>query len=125
MANEHYKAALEYFNKCLADNPDDPAILGSIGIAAAGLKDRARALDAGHKAISLTKYNGTDKSDRMGEMAQIYVMLGDYDKSLEILDELLKNPSNISIKLLQIDPVWKPLQGMPEFKKLISDYSRN
>jgi tetratricopeptide (TPR) repeat protein/TolB-like protein len=125
MANEHYKAALEYFNKCLADNPDDPAILGSIGIAAAGLKDRARALDAGQKAIMLTRYNGSDKSDRMVEMAQVYVMLGEYDKCLEILDELLKNPSNISIKLLQLDPVWKPLQVIPEFKKMISAYSRN
>jgi len=125
MANEHYKAALEYFNKCLADNPDDPAILGSIGIAAAGLKDKTRALDAGQKAITLTRYNGYDKSDRMEELAQVYVMLGEYDKCLEILDELLKNPSNISIKLLQLDPVWKPLQVIPEFKKMISAYSRN
>lgn len=125
MAYEHYKAALEYFNKCLADIPDDPAILSSIGIAAAGLKDRARALDAGQKAITLTRYNGSDKSDRMVEMAQVYVMLGEYDKCLEILDELLKNPSNISIKLLQLDPVWKPLQVIPEFKKMISAYSRN
>jgi tetratricopeptide (TPR) repeat protein len=125
MASEHYKAALEYFNKCLVKNPDDPVILGSIGIAAAGLNERARALDAGQKAITLTRYNGVEKSDRMVELAQSYVLLGEYDKSLKILDELLKNPSNISIKLLQIDPVWKPLQGMPEFKKLISDYSRN
>ena len=125
MVSEHYKAALEYFYKCLADNPDDPLILGSFGIAAAGLKERAKALDAGQKAIMLTRYNGSDKSDRMVEMAQIYVMLGEYDKCLKILDELLRNPSNISIKLLQLDPVWKPLRGRPEFKKLYSDYSHN
>jgi tetratricopeptide (TPR) repeat protein len=125
MSSEHYKAALEYFSKCLADKPDDPTILSSIGIAAAGLKERERALSAGQKAITLTQYNGIEKSDRMGELAQIYIMLGEYDKSLKILNELLKNPSNISIKLLQLDPVWKPLQVKPEFKKLISDYSRN
>jgi tetratricopeptide (TPR) repeat protein len=124
MASEHYRAALEYFNKCLAVDPADPEILGSIGIAAAGLKDRVRALDAGQKAIMLTRYDGSEKSDRMTEMAQIYVMLGEYDKSLKILDDLLKNPSNISVKLLQIDPVWKPLQVIPEFKKMISDYSQ-
>jgi tetratricopeptide (TPR) repeat protein/TolB-like protein len=123
MAYEHYKAALEYFNECLVNNPDDPLFLSSFGIAAAGLKERAKALDAGQKAITLTKYNGAEKSDRMIELAQIYTMLGDYDKSLKILDELLKNPSNISIKLLQLDPVWKPLHDKPEFKKLLLDYS--
>jgi tetratricopeptide (TPR) repeat protein/TolB-like protein len=123
MASEHYGAALEYFNRYLADNPEDPAILGSIGIAAAGLRERTKALEACEKAIMLTRYNGPDKSDRMIEMAQVYVMLGDYDKSLKILDELLKNPSNISIKLLQLDPFWKPLHDKPGFKKLLLDYS--
>jgi tetratricopeptide (TPR) repeat protein len=123
MASEHYKAALEYFNKCLADNPDDPSILSSSGIAEAGLNERTRALDAGQKAIILTRYNGVEKIDRMGELAQIYVMVGEYDKSLKILDELLKNPSNISIKLLQLDPIWKPLHDKPGFKKLLLDYN--
>jgi tetratricopeptide (TPR) repeat protein len=58
-------------------------------------------------------------------LAQIYSMIGEYDKAIELLEELLKNPSDFSIKLLQLDPVWKPLQKMPEFKKLISEYSGN
>jgi tetratricopeptide (TPR) repeat protein len=125
MAREHYKSALGYFNKWLEKTPEDPMILSFVGISAAGLNDRARALDAGQKAITLTKFNGIDKSDRIKDLAQIYVMLGEYNKSIELLEELLKKPSRISIKLLQIEPVWKPLQKMQEFKKLISEYSGN
>jgi tetratricopeptide (TPR) repeat protein len=123
MAGEYYKSASEFFNKCLADNPDDPEILSSIGISAAGLKDRSRALDAGQRAIDLTKDNGINKSNRIKDLAQIYVMLGEYNRSLKLLDEILKNPSSISIKLLQLDPVWKPLHEKSEFKKIINKYS--
>jgi len=123
MALEYYKSALEYFNECLKDLPDNPGILSAIGVSAAGLNDRKMAMEAGQKAISFTKNNGIDKSDRERDLAQIYVMLGEYAKGISLLDELLKKPSSLSIKLLQIEPVWKPLQEMPEFRKLISEYS--
>jgi tetratricopeptide (TPR) repeat protein len=57
-------------------------------------------------------------------LAQIYSMIGEYDKAIELLEELLKNPSDISIKLLQIDPVWKPLQNKTGFKELLIKYSK-
>jgi hypothetical protein len=82
-------------------------------------------MEAGQKAISLTKYNGMDKSDRERDLAQIYVMLGEYTKGINLLDELLKKPSSISIKLLQIEPVWKPLLEISDFNKLIAAYSDN
>ena len=123
MASEYYKSALEYYNEFLKQYPDNPEILSATGISAAGLNDRKRAMEDGQKAISLTKYNGIDKSDRERDLAQIYVMLGEYTKGIDLLDELLKKPSGISLKLLQIEPVWKPLLEMSEFNKLISAYS--
>jgi len=123
MAREYYKSAHEYYTEFLKQFPDNPGILGAIGISAAGLNNRKIAIEAGQKAVNLTTYDGIDKSDRERDLAQIYVMLGEYSKGIAILDELLKKPSGISIKLLQIEPVWKPLWEMPEFKKLISEYS--
>jgi len=125
MASEYYKSALEYYNEFLKQFPDNPEILSATGISAAGLNDRKRAMEAGQKAISLTKYNGMDKSDRERDLAQIYVMLGEYTKGINLLDELLKKPSSISIKLLQIEPVWKPLLEISDFNKLIAAYSDN
>jgi len=125
MAKEYYKSAFEYFNKCLEGNPDNQQFLSFIGISAAGLKNRTRALDAGQKAINLTKYNGIDKTDRMEDLAQIYVMLGEYNKALDLIKELLENPSLLSPGLLKLDPVWKPLWGNPEFIRLIENHQAN
>ena len=56
---------------------------------------------------------------RIEDLARIYVMVGDYDKALEQIKFLLSHPGPLSVKMLQLDPVWKPLREMPEFKKII------
>ena len=124
MARGHYKSALEFYEKCLADNPENPEILSYIGISAAGMNDRLKAVEAGQKAVKLAEYNYGDYKSRIRDLAEIYVKLGDYSKSLTLLEDLLKNPSDISVKLLQIDPVWKPLQNNPGFKELLIEYSK-
>jgi tetratricopeptide (TPR) repeat protein len=125
LSRNYYQSALDLFNRKLAENPENPRILSRIGIAAAGLNDRLKAIESGQKAIELSGSNVKSKMDGIQDLAQIYVMLGENEKSLELLEELLKNPSSLSVKLMQLDPVWKPLHGMPEFKKLVSQYSVN
>jgi hypothetical protein len=58
---------------------------------------------------------------RVEDLARIYVMVGEYDAALEQIKLLLPIPSRLSVKLLLLDPAWKPLWNLPEFKKLISD----
>ncbi len=122
-ATQHYKSAFDFFNEKLKDDPENPGLLSFVGVSAAGLNDRLKAVEAGQKAIKLAEYNYSEKSWRTEDLAQIYTMLGEYDNAIELLEQLLKNPSDISIKLLQIDPVWKPLQGKSEFKKMLEKYS--
>jgi len=125
LARSHYKSAFEYYTKLLAENPDDPEFLSLVGIAAAGLKERAKALEAGQNALDITRYNGLEKSDRMLDLANIYVVLGEYDKALDLIEELLKNPSSLSPGLLKLDPVWKPLSGRSRFKAILEKYTTN
>ena len=124
-AAQHYRSAFEFYNEKIKDDPGNLDLLSFIGISAAGINKKVEAVEAGQKAVKLAEYNYSEKSWRTEYLAQIYTMIGEYDKAIELLEELLKNPSDISIKLLQLDPVWKPLQKMPEFKKLISEYSGN
>ena len=56
-------------------------------------------------------------------MALIYTVVGEYDLALEQIDQLLSMPSLMSVNLLKNDPVWEPLWELPEFKKLIEQYS--
>ncbi|MFZ0282749.1 MAG: hypothetical protein WAL29_13945 [Bacteroidales bacterium] len=123
MAREHYKNAFEFFNKKLSDNPDNPETLSLIGISAAGLNERTIAVEAGEKAVKLAESDYMVKKWRIRDLAQIYVMVREYDKALKLLEELLKNPSDFSTKLLQIDPVWRPIIKKPDYNKVLLKYS--
>jgi tetratricopeptide (TPR) repeat protein len=125
LSKNFYKSAFEFFSKKLAENPERAEALSYLGIAAAGLNDRNRAVESGQRAIELSMNNVMEKNDRILDLAKIYVMIGEYDKCLDLLKELLRTPSTMSYKILRLDPLWKPVRNMPEFKELISGYSKN
>ena len=123
-ARTYFDSALVFFKKELIANPESAEINSSTGIAYAGLKNRLKAIESGEKAIKLTEDNALYIGERMRDLAQIYVMLGDYDKSLKLIEELLKNPSCFSLGLMRLDPVWKPLIYRPEFQNILIKYSK-
>ncbi len=50
-------------------------------------------------------------------------MVGEYDAALEQIKLLLTIPSRLSVNLLLLDPAWKPLWNLPEFKKMMESFS--
>jgi serine/threonine-protein kinase len=118
-----YKSAVAFYKEKLANEPKNCRYLGSLGFAYACLNNKDEAVESGLNAVELSSNNINKLVDRKLDLAKIYVMLGEYDKCLEQLKYLLRNPSNLSAKLLQLDPVWNPIKELPEFKKMISDYS--
>ena len=61
----------------------------------------------------------------MEDLARIYVMIGEHEKALERIELLLSIPGNLSPYLLQLDPIWKPLENNPKFIELLETYSEN
>jgi len=56
---------------------------------------------------------------RVGDLARIYVMVGEFDLAVNQIEFLLSMPSELSIPLLRLDPAWNPLHRHARFKKLI------
>ena len=52
-------------------------------------------------------------------MARIYILLGEPEKALDMLEPLLKVPYFLSPGWLRIDPTFDALRGNPRFKKLV------
>ena len=107
--------------------PDDSRLYSSLGIAYAGLGQKKEAIEAGEKAVELLPiskeaYRGTY---RMEDLARIYVMVGEHEQALERIELLLSIPGMLSTNLLQLDPVWKPLENNPKFIELLETYSEN
>ena len=98
-------------------------MLGSsaLGIAYAGLGRKQEAIRQGEVAVDLlpTSKDAMRGPYRLMDLAQIYTMVGDYDRAVKWLEYLLSIPSRLSKVLLRIDPTWDPLRNHPRFQKLV------
>jgi TolB-like protein/Flp pilus assembly protein TadD len=106
--------------------PDEARLYGSLGLACAGVGDKENAILRGKKAVELLSiekdaFIGTN---RVWELAWIYVMVKEYDKALEQLEILLSHPSSFSSQYLLMDPRWEPLRNQPEFIRITEIYSQ-
>ena len=54
--------------------------------------------------------------------AETYTILGDTDKALATLDEMLQKPSPVTVQTLKINPMWDPLRKDPRFQALLDKY---
>lgn len=122
-SQKYFTSAVSSIMEETQNRPADEESLIKLGIAYAGLKNREKAVEAGRMALELVKDNALESTVAKEELAKIYIMLGDYDNALEILDELLRIPSFFSLKMIELDPVYKPLVYLPAFQKMAFKYS--
>jgi len=118
-----YDSARIILEKKVQSRPGDGPFHSFLGIAYAGLGRKEEAIREGKRGMELLPVS-TDALDGPGlvqSLAQIYVMVGDYDSAIDQLEYLLSIPSqNISIPYLRIDPTWAPLRNHPRFQKLLA-----
>jgi tetratricopeptide (TPR) repeat protein len=125
-AARYYDSALVDFNNVRTTDNNNSYLHSLIGLTYAGLGNKEKAVDEGKEAIDLRvkDKNKMKESDMIVTLAQIYTKIGLYDEAIKNIEYLLKNPSNFSPKLLELDPVWKPLNNKPEYQILIKKYSK-
>ncbi len=121
-ATAYYDSARIGVEKWVGENPDNFYGHGNLGIAYAGLGRREEAVREGKLAVAILPlskdaYYGTYP---ILYLATIYTLLGEQDAAIEQLELLLSIPSDISVPLLRIDPLWDPLREHPRFKALVA-----
>jgi len=113
------RVALE--NRIRSD-PSDPVSHASLGLALAHLEQREHAISEGQRAVALLPLN----KDALGnpylqhQLARIYLLLGEHEDALDVLEQLLDVPYLLSPGWLRIDPTFDPLRGNPRFESLAS-----
>jgi TolB-like protein/Flp pilus assembly protein TadD len=121
LAKKYYDKVLEIVKAKIQQEPDDARLHSALGIAYAGLGRRQEAIREGRLAADLLPI-GKDAmrgTYRVGDLARIYVMVGDFDLAVDQIAFLLSIPSELSIDLLRLDPAWNPLRGHARFQKLL------
>jgi len=120
-ARELYESAAGLLEKELEERPDDDRIHSSLGVAYAGLGRKEEAIREGKKGAELVPVseNAVIGPFRVGDLASVYTLTGDYDEALDLIEHLLSIPSWLSIPLLELDPRWDPLRNHPRFQELL------
>ena len=124
-AAEYADSSLFSYNRDLVGDKVNYEVHGSLGIAYALKGNSQMALEEAGIAIGLAKKNILNEIDCKVELARIYTILRDYNNAFMLVDTLLNSPSCISVKLLQLDPLWKPLTESQQYRTLIKKNSRN
>jgi len=127
LARQYYEDSRIKLETRINQDLNDSRLFSALGIVYAGLGMKEKAIESGKKGVDLMPiekeaYRGVY---RVEDLARIYVMTGEYQETIKLLDRLLSLPGPLSVKLLLLDPTWKPLWNLPEFKRITNKYSRH
>jgi len=96
----------------LKNSPDDAKLRIRLAKVLAFLGEKAPALAEALRASEL-------QPESKEGVAQVYTILGDNNRAIEILDGLLNRPSSVTVQGLRVNPIWDPLRNDPRFLALI------
>jgi TolB-like protein/DNA-binding winged helix-turn-helix (wHTH) protein/Tfp pilus assembly protein PilF len=113
--------AAELLEREIEARPQDYRLHTSLGRAYARLGRKEEAVRAGENAIELVPVVADKWPQKIG-LAEIYARVGQHDKAIDLIDELLSIPCEFSVGLLRLDPAWDPLRDNPRFQALLEKY---
>ena len=124
LSKKYFETSRIQLEKMLLSNPGDNRLYFAQCRNYAGIGDKDKAVSKLNKAIELSPSLGEKygRFTRSRYLALIYLLTGDYKKTLEQIDFLLTNPCGFSVNILKLDPLYDPLRSLPEYKKIIEKY---
>jgi serine/threonine-protein kinase len=110
------------YGEQLRATPRDPQRLVFLGLALAYLGRKTEAIAAGQRAVDILPIT---KDAWFGayiqcQLMRIYIVVGEPEKALDLLEPLLKRPYPLSPGWLKIDPNFDPLRDNPRFRRLVA-----
>ena len=104
--------------------PHDYRLHLALGRAYALLGQSDNAIRYGEHAVELMSISkDVDVGGRQAiGLAGIYARVGETNKALDLIEDLLSIPSPLSVGLLRLDPVFDPLRDHPRFQALLEKY---
>ncbi|MCK4373086.1 MAG: protein kinase, partial [candidate division Zixibacteria bacterium] len=89
--------------------------------ACAGVGQKQRAVQEGELAAELLPVSKDEMQgpDILHTLAEVYIMVGEYDLAIDQLDYLLSHPSSVQIEAVRGHPIYDALRDHPRFQALI------
>jgi TolB-like protein/Flp pilus assembly protein TadD len=106
----------------LAQWRDDAKATAMLGLLQAMRGQKEEAMRAGRRAVELLPISkdAYDGPLMATKLAVIYAQVGEGDRAIELLADLVKSPNGPTPGTLRVEPEWEPLRGDPRFEKLVN-----
>ncbi len=108
----------------LKTTPDDPQrhLFRGLALAYLGRKDEAvHEAEHGMTLLPLSK-DAVNGPYMQHQAVRIYIVVGEKERALDLLEPLLKIPYYLSPGWVRIDPNFAPLRGNPRFERLVAGH---
>ncbi|NQV42252.1 MAG: tetratricopeptide repeat protein [Candidatus Marinimicrobia bacterium] len=125
MAQTYFDSARIEAEKLIEESPNNWNIYGDLGVALAKLGRTEEALDWGKQEVELMSLSRDRLSGptALEDLAEIYLVCGRYDESINLYAQILSMPGWLSANWLKLSPLYDPLRNQPRFQKLLKQYS--
>lgn len=122
MTKKHAGEAKQLLERMIRKTPNDARLHSALGIALALLGNSVDAVRAGLKGVELLplEKEAWRGSFRLMDLAIVYVLAGDQEKSVDTLERLLSIPAEVSKNDIRTDPMWNSLRNNKRFQRLIA-----
>jgi len=105
-------------------NRQSPVHHIALGQAYAILGRKDDAIREGRRAVELTpeSFDALNGPDVTIGLAQVYVMTGDADAALPLIEHSLSGRVGITVPRLRLEPFWDPIRNDSRFEELLTKY---
>jgi TolB-like protein/Tfp pilus assembly protein PilF len=109
----------------LKQKADDPGLHIQLAKVLAWLGEKDAAILEAQRATDLRpeSKDAFDGPRVTEDVAQIYAILGDNARAIELLDGLLSRPTGVTLQNLKVNPAWDPIRSDPAFQALFTKYA--
>jgi TolB-like protein/tetratricopeptide (TPR) repeat protein/tRNA A-37 threonylcarbamoyl transferase component Bud32 len=120
-ARAYADTSLTELGEQLKQAPNDPQRHLFSGLALAYLGRKDEAIREGTKGAELAPLTRDQTNGAYGQhqLIRIYLLVGEPEKALDLLEPLLKVPYTLSPNWLRIDPTFASLKGNPRFERIL------
>jgi TolB-like protein/Tfp pilus assembly protein PilF len=124
-ARPAFMKAKNIFEEQLKQKPDDAGLHTQLAKVLAWLGEKDSAIAEAQRATDLRpESKDAFEGPRVTEdVAQVYAIIGDNARAIELLDGLLSRPTGVTLESLKVNPAWDPIRSDPAFAALFTKYS--
>jgi TolB-like protein/Tfp pilus assembly protein PilF len=123
-ARDAFLTAKRYAEKYVSEAPNEAARHSKLAAVLAWLGEKEAAIAEGVRATELLpeSVDAFDGPKMIEALAEIYCIVGEHDKAIDLLDHLLSRPSFVTVASLKTMPMWDWLRDNPRFAALLKKH---